>query len=166
MNNPLENRVWWDYLEEDLQELISESTLLIEKVKNWEERFHDYAFVVFPASKAYEGFLKKLFLDLGLISEREYAGKRFRVGKALNPQLEKRLRARYSVYDKLVGFCAGDEGLADVLWQTWREARNLLFHWFPDERNALSFDEAEEKVSMILYAMDKAFKECKIDRDA
>jgi hypothetical protein len=164
MTNSLENRPWWDYLEHDLQELLTEATLLLEKVEKWEERFHDYAFIVFPAAKAYEGFLKKLFLDLGFITEKDFYGKRFRVGKALNPALEKRLRKKYSVYDKLVGFCAEDEGLADVLWNTWKQCRNLLFHWFPKEKNAISFAEARKRVSMVLYAMDKAFKECKIER--
>lgn len=166
MNYELENKVWWDYLEEDVQELLREAVLLVEKVGDWEQEFHDYAFVVFPAAKAYEGFLKKLFLDLGFITEREYYGKRFRVGKSLNPSLEKNLRKKYSIYDKLVAFCNGDRGLADVLWETWRQSRNLLFHWFPKEKNAINFEEAEEKISMVLYAMDKAFKECKIEKDA
>lgn len=164
MDNTLENRAWWSYLEEDLQELIRESSLLITKVENWEEKFHDYAFVVFPAAKAYEGFLKKLFYDLRLISEEQFRGKRFRVGKALNPELSVRLRKSYGVYYKLIEYCAGDYGLADNLWDTWKEARNVLFHWFPNEKNAISYNEAKEKFDMILTTLDKAFKECKINR--
>ena len=61
MNKSLDKHVWWDYLEEDLQELLRESTLLLDKVEKWEKTFHDYSFIVFPAAKAYEGFLKKLF---------------------------------------------------------------------------------------------------------
>lgn len=166
MDFELERKAWWSYLEEDLQELLREAVLLVDKVGKWEQKFHDYAFIVFPAAKAYEGFLKKLFLDMGFITEEQFYGKRFRVGKALNPALEKHLRKKYSVYDKLVGFCAGDERLADVLWNTWKQCRNLLFHWFPKERNAISFEEAKEKVSIVLDAIDKAFKECKIKRDA
>ena len=162
----MENKPWWDYLEHDLQELLMEADLLLKKVGKWDKKFHDYAFIVFPAAKAYEGFLKKLFLDLGFITETQYTGKRFRVGKSLNPSLEKHLRARYSIYDKLVEFCEGDRGLADVLWNTWRECRNTLFHWFPKEKNAIDYEEAQEKVSVIHYAFDKAFKECKIDKGA
>lgn len=62
----LEEKVWWEYLEEDLRELLLQSSLLIETAEKWEkelpdgkEQFHDYSFVVFPAAKAYEGFLKK-----------------------------------------------------------------------------------------------------------
>ena len=101
----LKQKVWWEYLEADLQGLLVESQLLVQKVGLWEERFHDYSFVVFPASKAYEGFLKKLFLDLGFITKDDYYGKRFRIGKVLNPQLEAYLRKKESVYDRIVNFC-------------------------------------------------------------
>ena len=49
----LTKKVWWSYLEEDLQELLEQAFLLSQKVEEWEHQFHDYAFVVFPASKAY-----------------------------------------------------------------------------------------------------------------
>jgi len=179
MTESLEEKSWWNYLEEDLQELLRQSLLLIDTVEKWRrnpstgpstelsrtssgQEFHDYAFVVFPAAKAYEGFLKKLFLDLGLISPEQYWGKRFRVGKALNPSLKKSLRQKFGVYYKLITYCAGDTGLADTLWDTWRECRNVLFHWFPNEKNAISFEEAKEKFDMILVTLDKAAKECKI----
>jgi hypothetical protein len=63
---------WWSYIEVDLQELLKESSLLLAKVSVWNEKFADYSFVVFPAAKAYEGFLKKLFLDQRFITEEEY----------------------------------------------------------------------------------------------
>lgn len=140
-----------------------EAVFLIDKVGIWEDRFHDYAFVVFPAAKAYEGFLKTLFFDLGFIKEEEFYGKRFRVGRALNPELEPRLRRKEGVYDKLVAFCDGSE-LADQLWETWKEGRNLIFHWFPKEKNAITFEEAKMLVGRILDTMDLAFKGCKIER--
>lgn len=161
----LSKNPWWSYLEEDLQELVKESHLLLTKVGTWEEKFHDYAFVVFPAAKAYEGFLKKLFLDLNLISEKQFYGKRFRVGKALNPAIRHSWRRKYGVYDKLTKYCGGDKGLADTLWDTWKLCRNILFHWFPNEKNAISFEEARTKFEMILSAFDKAFEECKIQKD-
>jgi hypothetical protein len=164
MIRELENKIWWNYIHEDLKELFKQSYLLIDFVDQGEKpEFHDYAFIVFPAAKAYEGFLKTLFHDLGFIDDEEFNGKRFRIGKALNPSLEQNLRAKEGVYDKLVSFCQGPE-LADTLWQTWKKARNLLFHWFPHETNAISFDEAKDRLKAILGAMDSAFKECKIDR--
>lgn len=162
----LGSRVWWDYIHKDLQELLKQSLLLIEFIEkrvrdlpNGRQEFHDYAFVVFPAAKGYEGFLKHLFLDLGFITKETFYGKRFRVGKALNPALEKRFREE-SVYDNLVKFCNGNE-LADSLWNTWKTCRNVLFHWFPEERNAIDFTEAKERVGNVLDTMDLAFKECK-----
>lgn len=172
----LENEVWWDYLDHDLKELLKQSQLLVEIAREWDSSnqyvFHDFAFVVFPAAKAYEGFLKNLFLDLGLISKKDYSGKRFRIGKALNPTLYsremkkhkryKRLRKQMSVYDKLVEFCNGPE-LADMMWLTWGECRNVLFHWFPDEKNAIEREEAEAKYMQILDTIALAFKGCKIE---
>jgi len=171
------NKPWWGYLEEDLQGLITEALLLIDIFRarsgldsDGNPEFHDYAFVVFPAAKAYEGFLKKLFLDLGLITKEDYFGKRFRIGKALNPYLDKEDRNE-SVYDKLVRYCgglpAGRQGkdLADTLWETWRVCRNLTFHWFPKEKNSISFTEAKERVFLVIDSMEKALKECKIKFD-
>ncbi|MEJ2347604.1 MAG: hypothetical protein P8Y17_00180 [Patescibacteria group bacterium] len=163
MKLALETKVWWDYLEKDLQELLKEAVLLIEKVGLWDEKFHDYSFIVFPAAKAYEGFLKRVFLDRGFITEKDYYGKRFRVGKALNPSLERKFRRKESVYDRLVEFCGGRE-LADKMWDTWKRGRNLLFHWFPKERNAVNFSQAKERVSSIIDTIDAVFEGCKIEK--
>lgn len=164
MDVNLKDKPWGSYIEEDLRELLEESLTLIETVPAWAEKFHDYSFIVFPAAKAYEGFLKKLFLDMNFLSREDYYGKRFRIGRALNPSLEPRLRSE-SIYDKLVKF-SGDKKLADKLWDTWREGRNLIFHWFPDERRAITFDEAQEKIELIIAAIDEAFIECKMKKDA
>ena len=163
MDVSLDKKNWWGYLGKDLQGLLREAVLLIEKVSLWDEKFPDYSFVVFPAAKAYEGFLKLLFLERGFISEDDYYGKRFRVGKALNPSLEKRLRAKESVYDKIVQFCGGKD-LADKMWNTWKVCRNLLFHWFPNKKNAIDFDQSKEKVALIIETMDAAFDDCKIEQ--
>jgi hypothetical protein len=161
MGKALEKKTWWGYLEEDLQELVKEAFLLLEIFeKDSTTTFRDYSFIVFPAAKAYEGFLKKVFLDLGFITRENYFGKRWRVGKALNPFLEEELRHE-SVYDKIVGYCGGKE-LADQLWETWRVCRNLIFHWFPEEKNAVSLKEARARVLMITEAFTEVFKKCKI----
>lgn len=168
LKKDLEKNIWWGYVQKDIKELLTESVLLLNTAKKWEkdndasnDKFHDYSFVVFPAAKAYEGFLKTLFLDTGFITEEDYYGKRFRVGKVLNPSLDRSRYQRISVYDKIVDYCGGDE-LARDLWNTWREARNLLFHWFPKEKNAVNLTEAEERLKMVIASMNLAFKECKI----
>jgi len=163
----LEKNAWWGYLGEDLQKLIGTSEFIYRAVESWgadlpggKKVFHDYSFVVFPAAKAYEGFLKKMFLDLSLITEDDYYGKHFRIGKALNPSLPKEIRSE-GVYDKLVHYCQG-KALADQLWETWKLSRNLTFHWFPNEKNTITLPEAGERITMILGAMDAAFSGCKL----
>jgi hypothetical protein len=149
-------------LGKDLQELLEEALLLTEKVDKWEEKFHDYSFIVFPAAKAYEGYLKRLFLERGFISENDYYGKRFRIGKALNPSLEKSIREKESVYDKVVKHC-GSKNLPDQMWKTWKECRNLLFHWFPNEKNAITFEQAKDRVAMVIETIEISFAGCMID---
>lgn len=163
----LQQKVWWNYLGDDLQKLLETSFFLISTVKSWggdlpggAKEFDDYAFVVFPAAKAYEGFLKKIFLDMKFITEEDYFGKHFRIGKSLNPSLPKEIRGE-EVYGKLVKYC-GNQDLADNLWETWRVCRNLTFHWFPNEKNAITFTEAVERVNMIFSSIDQAFARCKV----
>jgi hypothetical protein len=163
----LETKLWWSYLEEDLQELIQESFLIMDILKGMgadlpggKREFHDYSFVVFPAAKAYEGFLKKIFLDMKFITSEDYYGKHFRIGKALNPSLPKKIK-REGVYEEVVKYCGGPE-LAESMWNTWKQSRNLVFHWFPNEKNAITFAEAEDRISMIIATIDQTFKECKI----
>jgi len=156
----LEKRVWWGSLDKDLKGLIEESVLLIEKVPSWEEKFDDYSFIVFPAAKAYEGFLKNVFLDMGFISQKEFLGKHFRIGRALNPNFSKS-KKRPNVYNKIAQYCGGVD-LSDKLWDTWKNSRNVLFHWFPEEKNIIDLPSARERVMQILSAMDEIYKTCKI----
>ena len=102
-----------------------------------------------------------MFLDLGFISEKKYLGKRFRIGKALNPALKGRLREKEGVYDAIVDYCGG-EGIAKVMWDTWKTCRNMLFHWFPNEKNAVDLKEARERVYMIIETMDLVYMGCRL----
>ena len=158
----LKNRPWWNYLEEDLQDLLTQSILLSEKASLWEQKFHDYSFVVFPAAKAYEGFLKKAFLDSQLITKKDFFGKRFRIGKALNPNLPPKYQNKSWIYDDLTKFCKGED-LPKNLWRTWKLSRNLVFHWFPKEKRALSLPEAQERVGYVVDSIDNFFSECSVD---
>ncbi len=162
MEPNLKTKPWYDYLEEDLRELLEEAFELIKRVPEWHDGFHDYSFVVFPAAKAYEGFLKKIFLDMGFITEEDYYGKHFRIGKALNSQLDREFRQKESIYDKLVKF-SGNDLLAEKLWNTWRNCRNLVFHWFPDEKRAITFDEAKDRVALVIDAIDESYAKLKHD---
>lgn len=160
MDLDLEKRVWWSSLEGGIRELLLESVLLQKIAADSSHRFHDYSFIVFPAAKAYEGFLKRIFLDLGFISKEEYLGKRFRIGKALNPSLEANLRHE-SVYDKIVNYCRGED-LARRMWDTWKYCRNLVFHYFPNETNVVDYEGAVQRVGDIVKTIEETYKGCKI----
>lgn len=160
---------WYRYMEEPMQDLVQETFVLLEIFRGSGEeggespgaaKQHDYAFLVFPMAKAYEGFLKKMLLDMGLISKRQYYGEHFRIGRALNPNLPKRYRHGW-VYERLVSWCGGKE-LPDMLWDVWKEARNRIFHFFPDHQEFISLQEAETLIERLGRAMEKAVAGCRL----
>ncbi|OGG04185.1 hypothetical protein A2Z33_03450 [Candidatus Gottesmanbacteria bacterium RBG_16_52_11] len=119
----------------------------------------DYSYLVFPYAKMYEGFLKQLFLDLGIISDHAYGSERFRIGKALSPNLVRRLGG-HSAYGQVEHQFGKD--LATRLWHTWKEGRNLVFHYFPHNYRALSREQAEDLIAGIVETMNDAVKRTKV----
>ncbi len=153
---------FWNYISRGQKGLLEEGLYLLQITReHLDKKITDYSYLVFPFAKAYEGFLKQLFLDLGFISKKDYESDRFRIGKALNPYLEKRLRYS-SVYDKIVRH-TGNNTLADQLWYVWKKGRNLVFHYFPHNLRALSFSEAEEIISEIISVMEQTIIECRVE---
>lgn len=113
--------------------------------------FHDYSFVVFPMAKAFEGFLKQVFLEAGLITEATYSGDRFRIGKSLNPALPPRARGIWWLYGPLREQCG--EAVPEELWTAWKDCRNLLFHFFPQHKHFITLAEAELRLTQLKEAM-------------
>lgn len=163
MENGLEKTNAWKYLDESMRDLMAESYALLEQEQgrlrqgSGEPR-HDYSFIVFPAAKAFEGFLKKVFLDLGFITKSQYNGDRFRIGRALNPDLPVRYRWDW-VYAKIAARCGG-ETLPLELWQVWKTARNSIFHFFPGHARFISIEEARALVAGVTETMDKTLEGC------
>jgi len=155
-----QNTNWWGYLDEPMRDLVRESYQLLEREEANSDQWHDYSFIVFPMAKAYEGFLKKLFFDLGLISNKQYQGDRFRVGKSLNPHLPKRYQWDW-VYGELITKCGGEE-TPQQLWDTWKQARNRIFHFFPSHQEFISLNQAKDLLTTISQAMDSALGHCKV----
>lgn len=150
----------WQYLSDTQRDLVSDGELLIEDRKSHpNERLSDYSYLVFPYAKLYEGFLKQVCLDLGIISERDYNSTHFRLGKVLSPNLVRRLgrRSAYGEVRRRYG-----ENLADLLWSTWREGRNLVFHYFPHNVRKLEFSEAVERIEGIVLTMEKMVLETNV----
>jgi hypothetical protein len=159
------NSNWWRYAQEEVRDLVEESIELLASEKSRlrqgsGEPKHDYAFVVFPAAKGYEGFLKKVFLDMRLISLQQYNGDYFRIGKVLNPNLPKRYRSGW-VFGRLVESSDG-EALPMRLWQVWSRARNKIFHFFPHHREFITLKDAEQLVEEIILAMEMAVERYEI----
>lgn len=144
----------WQYLSPTQQQLAQDGALLIEDRQHHpSEHLSDYSYLVFPFAKLYEGFLKDLFRDLGIITEREYTSTFFRLGKVLSPNLVRRLRGKsaYSAITKRY-----NETLANDLWNTWKQGRNLVFHYFPHNIRRLTLEEAKQLVDMIITSMAEA----------
>ncbi len=154
---------WWKYLEPSMQDLMKQSFDLL-KVET--ERlatapaYHDYSFVVFSAAKAYEGFLKRVFLDLKMINKQQYYGDNFRIGRALSPTLPKRYRIGW-VYGKLANYCGGDD-LPMEMWNVWKRARNRIFHFFPQHEEHITLDEAKQLVLGITTVMERTLQGCRV----
>jgi len=150
----------WGYLTDELKGLVSDGELLISHAQETPERHKvsDYSYLVFPFAKAYEGFLKKLFLDLKVIKESDYYGDEIRIGKLLNPYYRK----KDSVYGRLCADKRSGKELAERLWAIWRKGRNQVFHYYPHNFRRLTYNEAMDIVLEFVDAMYAAVSRCEI----
>lgn len=150
---------WFLYLDEKQKKLVRNALTLHAREVNLDSQFDDYSFLVFTMAKAYEGFLKKFLRDLNIISLKVYEGRRFRIGRALNPDVHPNQRDKYWLYDDISHMCG--EPLARQMWETWLKCRNRVFHYFPKDDNTLTFGEAEEYLLLLIDSMQQAV-ECKM----
>lgn len=170
MNNNLRLSSWFDFLDHGQKDLLLQSQELYQReLEQPNHYFHDYSFVVFPMAKGYEGFLKKYLFSLDLISQNAYEGDNFRIGKSLNPDLPERFRNHDWVVGELdtrLGVVKGgvydNQRLSRVLWNCWKNSRNLLFHYFPQHENFITLVEANTRLSNIVDAIEAAMQ-CKND---
>lgn len=145
------NSTLWGYIPGEIQGLIEDGEHLLMECLAYSGKVSDYSYVVFPFAKAYEGFLKRLFLDLELINEEDFYGEAIRIGRILNPIFKDK---DYSVYTKLKQYGPDGEKAADKLWDIWKEGRNQVFHYFPHNFRRLSESEAERIVKEFIDAMN------------
>lgn len=136
------------FLKNDQDQLIDDVQNVLKYLQD--NHINDYSFVVAPAAKAYEGYLKDFFFDLDIIDENSYHSDRFRVGKTLNPSLRYK---RYSIFKKLADLHDDGEQLAETLWSAWKQGRNEIFHYFPGNVKKLTITEAEDRITLILQAI-------------
>jgi len=140
------------YLSPSQDKLVSDVETILNRLTS-DDIINDYSFIVSPMAKAYEGYLKDLFLKIGVITETDYESDRFRVGKTLNPSLRYK---RFSVFQKLADYHERGEELAEILWDAWKYGRNEIFHYFPNSIKNLSRQEAEDRISLLLTAIIKS----------
>lgn len=146
---------FWKYLSQKQKDLIHQGDFIRhEVIEEGKYNFDDYAFMVFPYAKAFEGFLKQLFKDVGFLTEEDYISDHLRLGKLMSPNMAGKL-GEQSLYKKLIQF--GSKDLADKIWDSWRNGRNRVFHYFPHNLEAITLSEAEEKSAMILETMEYAY---------
>jgi len=149
-SNSLHDR-YWQYLSQNQKDLITEGEIIMNDVmRNHSYRFKDYSFLVFPFAKAYEGFLKQLFKDIKFISHLDYISDHLRLGKLLSPHLIGKLGER-SLYKKISDQTSPE--FAEKIWNCWKEGRNKIFHYFPHNLRAISFEEAETIINDITKTM-------------
>lgn len=152
MYQPSEKSPLYKVITDEQRELLDQGFHLIAHVdEDRTYKFSDYSFVVFPFAKAYEGFLKYMFLRAGFISKGEYMSKYFRVGKSMSPNLIDKLRGK-SVYKQICNLVGCD--LSEKIWRTWKEGRNEVFHFFPDNLRSLTLQEAEDVIERLLQTME------------
>lgn len=175
------DKPWFQFLDRSMQDLAKTSYILLDLFQTnphsrdnidlsptlgrdirddtaFRSLIHDYSFIVFPMAKAYEGFLKKWLFTNKLIDKNDYLSDHFRLGKALNPSLDRKFRDNDYVYDKIVANCS-DPHLADRLWDAWKECRNLIFHYFPDREHLVATtEEAQSRLNQLTSVMAAALQ--------
>lgn len=148
----------WNHMSPEVRDLIEDGEIILSFVhdnKNKAE-ISDYSFIVFPFAKAYEGFLKRLFWEVGLITEDEYYGDEIRIGRLLNPNYEDNT----SIYSKVCKHAPGSDRVARRMWESWKRGRNSVFHYFPHNFRKLEYDEALNIINDLVNAMSEATSVC------
>lgn len=147
---------FWLYLSQGQKDLLSEGLYLMDDIiRDHAYQFKDYSFLVFPFAKAYEGFLKQIFRDKKLISRLDYISDHLRLGKLMSPNLIGRLGDK-SLYKKIQDQYSQE--LADKVWNVWKNGRNQIFHYFPHNIKAISFNESRVICMDILRTMEEVFQ--------
>ena len=149
---------WFGQLSPHQQLLVKLSLDLLAREKALNSELSDYAFVIFPMAKAYEGFLKSYIFSLGLIDEKTFKGNRFRIGRALNPDVSSNRQDEHWVFDDIAQMCG--DSLSQQLWNTWLECRNRIFHYYPEKEDKVSLEKAEQHLELMGNAIKSAL-ECK-----
>ncbi len=147
---------WYLNLSPWQRDLVRIGLELYAREERMKSGYDDYSYVVFPIAKAYEGFLKQYFYDLGFIDYMTYSDRRFRIGRVLNPDVSPSRQDEFWMYGRLAQMCGA--GLARGLWDVWLQCRNQVFHYYPDNQRKLTLSEASNYIEMLASAMEQAYQ--------
>jgi hypothetical protein len=150
----------WSYLPPEIQSLIEDGEYLLSDAEKSKGKISDFSYLVFPFSKAYEGFLKKLFLDIELIREDEFYSDDIRIGRILNPHY---INEKENVFERICRHgkthVNGVE-MAEAMWKVWKRGRNQVFHYFPHNFRRLGYEESLDIINELNRAMELSVKGC------
>ncbi len=156
---------WFQKLAREQQQLIELGIQLhrreLDDQQQNKRQLIDYSFLLFPLSKAYEGFLKSYLKNQQLLPHSVYQGRRFRIGRALNPDISTKYRDEYWLYDE-VERIIGQE-LSRQMWNTWLECRNQIFHYFPKHTLFLNLNQTTQKMELVLRTIQNMIKKTYIE---
>ncbi|MEP7166960.1 MAG: hypothetical protein ABI758_03215 [Candidatus Woesebacteria bacterium] len=147
---------WFALLDENGKRLVRLSELLYEREERMQTVFESYSFVVFPMAKAYEGFIKLYLKKTGILHRDDYIDAKFRIGRALNPDISDRHKDEWWLYGDLERLCGKDTSRS--LWDAWIECRNHVFHFYFDQEIGMTLEEAKKKLLQMNIAMAKAMQ--------
>ncbi len=151
-----ESSSWYAFFDENGRRLVSLSLALYERERRMHTTLQSYSFLVFPMAKAYEGFLKLYLKKMGLLNRGDYSDAKFRIGRALNPDISERHKDEWWLYDDVVTVCG--EKVARDLWDAWIQCRNRVFHYYFDEEVEMTLPQAEKKMEQMASAMEAALQ--------
>lgn len=151
----------WEYLSPEIKELLEDGEKVLSFVEKYKDKedISDYSFLVFPFSKAYEGFLKRFLFDTELIREEDYYSDDIRIGRILNPGY---IKEKGNIFGRLCDKSKEGREVPKKLWSVWKRGRNLVFHYFPHNFRKLEYTEAVEIIEEIVSAMNSAIMHCRV----
>jgi hypothetical protein len=149
------NSQLWEYLSPDMRQLAVEGEKLLGTCTlQGETDITDFSYLVFPWGKLYEGFLKKMFLDLKFITPEEYYGNEIRIGKLLSSGSEVKPAHRLSIVKELSSDTVFGENLTKVMKGIWKNSRNMVFHFFPDNVYSIDLVNAKKRIEDTIKCME------------
>jgi len=130
--------------------LIKDNLTFFASSRTFRYLLNDFSVVVFPSAKAFEGYIKKIFLNIKLITKKEIEKDPYQsIGKIINGE-----KIKNKIIDK-----KRDRSFLKLLSAQWDLCRNVILHYDIDQPEIInSKEEAFRKVENIYEVMKKAYK--------